>query len=586
MKKILFILFLLSSLSINCQELIVTSDKNPAIIGEQVLIQYSIDTKGDNFKSPNFKDLKVLSGPNPSTSSSYTFINGKSENKISTTYSFYIKATKEGVFNISPASVKVDGKTIKSNVYQLKVVKGNKRSIAQQKKISENLFISTEVNKRNIVLGEQILVTYKLLTRIELQNTELTSLPSLNGFWAKDLETSSRFKREIIDGIAYNVATIKKTVLTAQKLGKLLIDPMELKCSIRIQNSTRNNRDPFANFFGGGYKLKEEFITSKPITINVKALPKSPDNFTGAVGDFKIKSEIDKNQLNANDALTYKLTITGKGNIDLINPLTISFPEDFEVYDPKITNKIFEGGRKRSVKTFEYLLIPRYNGNYKIPSTKLIYYNINNKKYEITETNIHELEITPNQNTEKEGGKELIRIELEAEKKDINYIYTSTKLEKIDKNIISKKIFYWLFFLPILLTILLNFYNLFLNLEGTSNITLKNKKANKIALKRLKKAKKCIISNDYDAFFEEIEKSLWGYFSDKFKVSIADLSKQTVTTYFQSLKIDDSTKFKFINLLDECEFARYAPASNRNDQMDAVHRKAKDIIIEVETALK
>ena len=132
----------------------------------------------------------------------------------------------------------------------------------------------------------------------------------------------------------------------------------------------------------------------------------------------------------------------------------------------------------------------------------------------------------------------------------------------------------------------MNFYNLFLNLEGTSNITLKNKKANKIALKRLKKAKKCIISNDYDAFFEEIEKSLWGYFSDKFKVSIADLSKQTVTTYFQSLKIDDSTKFKFINLLDECEFARYAPASNRNDQMDAVHRKAKDIIIEVETALK
>ena len=142
MKNIIFILFLFISTISFGQKLKVTADKNPAIVGEQILIQYSIDTKGDKFKAPNFSGLRVLSGPNPSTSSSYTFINGKSENKISTTYSFYIKAIKEGDFNITPASIKVDGKTIKSKPYQIKVVKGSDRKKAQQKAIACLLYTS------------------------------------------------------------------------------------------------------------------------------------------------------------------------------------------------------------------------------------------------------------------------------------------------------------------------------------------------------------------------------------------------------------------------------------------------------------
>ena len=230
-------------------------------------------------------DLQVLSGPNPSTQSSYSFVNGKSQNSSSTTYSFYLKAVKEGAYNISPAAITVNGKTITSKAYQLKVVKGNKKNNAQQKALSENLFIKVETSKRNIVVGEQILVSYKLFTRIDLHNTELSSLPALNGFWAKDLKTSSRFKRDVVDGVAYNVATIKKSVLTAQKSGELIIDPMELKCSIRIQNK-KNNRDPFANIFGRNYQVQEELIRSKSITITVTDLPSPPYNFNGAVGNM------------------------------------------------------------------------------------------------------------------------------------------------------------------------------------------------------------------------------------------------------------------------------------------------------------
>jgi len=581
LKRIILILFVFISTLSFAQKLSVSADKNPAIVGEQILIQYSIDTKGDKFKSPNFSGLRVLSGPNPSTSSSYTFINGQSENKISTTYAFYIKAVKAGTFNITPASIKVDEKTITSKPYQLKVVKGSDRNKAQQKAIADNLFIKVEVSKKNIVVGEQILVTYKLLTRLDLHNTELSSLPALNGFWAKDLETSSRFKRDVIDGVAYNVATIKKSILTAQKSGKLSIDPMELKCSIRKKSNKRNR-----GFFGSGIEIQEEFISSKAVTINVSELPTRPVNFKGAVGSMKIKSEIDNSTAKANDAITYKLTITGTGNIELVEPLNIQFPEDFEVYDPKISDRIFEGGRKRSVKIFEYLLIPRYKGDYTIPSSSLIVYNPKTKKYTTQKTNQHKLTINASVNNEQESGNSIEQQTIKSDKKDINYIFTETNLKQIGENVLSKNLFNLLFFLPFFLLIIIWIYNKIAGKTDTNSSDWKNKKANKIALKRLKTAQICINNNDFDDLFEEIEKALWGYFSDKFKVAIADGSKETVSTYFKSSAIKNTIENKFIALLDECEFARFAPESNKNAQMDTVLPKAKNIIIEVETALK
>ena len=584
MKKLSLIIFLFCSALLQAQQLKVAADKNPAIVGEQILIQYSIGEKGDNFKSPNFKGLQVLSGPNPSTESSYSFVNGKSESKISTTYSYYLKALKEGTYNISPAIITVNGKSIKSKTYQLRVVKGSEKNKAQKKALSDNLFIKVEVSKRNIVVGEQILVSYKLFTRIDLHNTNISSLPALNGFWVKDLETSSRFKREVIDGIPYNVVTVKKSVLTAQKSGELFIDPMKLKCSIRLQTK-RNNRDPFANFFGGGYNIKEETISSKAITINVTDLPNPLPNFKGAVGKMSIKSSVDNTSINANNAITYKLTITGTGNIELIEPLDIQFPEDFEVYDPKITERIFEGGRKRSIKTFEYLLIPRYKGNYSIPSASLVIYNTKKKQYETKKSSTHALTISASKNNE-QGTGQASQQQLRTEQKDIHYIFTKSNLQVIKERVIQPTLFYILFFLPIFLLILLWIYNKIIGKTDTLSSDWKNKKANKIALKRLKTAQNCINNNDFDGLFEEIEKSLWGYFADKFKVAIADLSKETVSTYFKSSAIENTIENKFIALLDECEFARFAPTSNKNAQMDTVLDKAKNIIIEVETALK
>ena len=392
MKKSILYITLLYSLSALSQNLKVSVDKNPAIIGEQVLIQFTINGKAEDFQSPKFPGFRILSGPNPSTSSSYSYINGKSESTQSTTYSFYLKANKLGTHTISPAKVTIKGKTINSESININIVEASKKQESRDKNLENNLFIKATTTKRNIYQGEQIMVIYKLYTRIEISNTELSRLPSLNGFWNKDLETSSRFKREIIDGVAYNVATIKKTVLTAQKTGELIIDPMEVKCSIRIQ-SQQNRRDPFANFFGN-YNIKEEFIKSKPIIIQVKELPSpKPIDFDGLVGDMNLQTTINKTTVAANDAINYTIKLIGTGNIELAKPFDIKFPSDFEVYDPKMSEKIFEGGRKRSIKTFEYVLIPRFEGSYNIPETSSSIFNPITKDYRTIKSKSFEIDV-------------------------------------------------------------------------------------------------------------------------------------------------------------------------------------------------
>ena len=576
MKKTIIILYiLLYCVTLNGQQLKVLSDKNPAIIGEQILIQYSIDEKGNNFISPNFNGLRVLSGPNPSTQSSYTIINGKSESTISTTYSFYLQANKEGNYTISPAKITVNNKQIISKAYELKIVKGAANTKNQD--LSKSLFINVDVTKKNIFVGEQILVTYKLYTRIDLQNTEIYSLPNLNGFWNKDLQTSSRFKREVIDGIAYNTAIVKKSVLTAQQSGKLIIDPIEIKCGIRVQ-SKRNRNDPFANFFGNGYQVREEVIRSKKIKINVNELPASPEFFDGAVGNMEVKSEVDHNTINANEAITYKLTINGTGNIELIKPPNITFPEDFEVYDPKTIEKIFEGGRKRSVKTFEYLLIPRYEGEYTIPSLEFVFFDPKKSIYKTKKSNNHKLTINKPINSEEE--ERFIKKNVEEKKKDINYIFTESNLTSTER--INHKLFLGLFFLPFLLLIIIYIYTKYISIGNTN----KTKHANKVALKRLLSAKNCIKNDNYELFFEEIEKSLWGYFSDKFKVPLSKLSKENIIIYFENYNIKNKTQENFIQLIGSCELARYAPSNNKNNKMEKILNEAKEIIIKMEIETK
>ncbi len=469
------------------------------------------------------------------------------------------------------------------------VLKANQKSIKQDdnlnKEINKNqIYIKASTSKTKIYQGEQILVTYKLYTRVDLAETEIHTLPALNGFWTKDLETSSRYKQTNINGIAYYVATIKKVVLTAQKSGELVIDPLKIKCQIRVQKQS-NRRDPFSSFFNQ-YSLKEKLVSSNPINIEVQELPTpSQNNFNGAVGNMKITASIDKNNIKANEALTYKIQLEGTGNIELIDKINIEFPDDFEVYDPKINEKIFEGGRKRSKKTFEYLLIPRYKGEYTIPPVNFSFFNPVNSTYNTTRTQSFQLRIAKGEN----NGENLTFNSLSQQ--SINQINTDikfikTKLSKSSNHTYIKSyIFYLLFLLPIVILIILFITNKIRSQINYNDKGWRNKKAKKIAQKRLRNAETNMNNNNAEKFYEDIEKSIWGYFADKFNIQTIDLSKENIHKYFRSNNISTDIENDLISLLDNCDLLRFSPSENKHNEMEDVLKKAKQIIITMESKI-
>ena len=597
MKKILFILFLGFCFWANGQDLqlSVAVNKNPALVGEQIRVEFSIAAKGENLRGPNFKDFRILGGPNPSTSSSYSFANGKSTSQTTTTYSYFLQAKKVGNLTIGAATITAKGKQFTSKPVSIKIVQNkiqksqNSKNNKNVKKVSgKQLYLTATVNKRKIFQGEQIQVVYKLFTRVDLASTEFSKNPSLNGFWTEDIKVNSKFKREIIDGTAYNVATVKKALLTAQKSGELLIDAMEIKTQVRVQNSNnRSNRfDPFGMF--NQFSLLEKTVRSKPITITVEPLPTpKPTTFFSGVGELKIKVEVDNNTIKANEAINLKITISGSGNLALLEPFKINFPPDFEVYDPKIIDKTFSANAHTAgKKIFEYLLIPRFEGNYEIPSISYAYFHLPSKKYKTLRT--EKIPITVLKAEEKENSITTIsnKEDIKLLNSDIRYIKTKSNLQEKGNYFYNSKLFWIVFILPILLLIALLIYLKIISKTDENSIFNKSRKATKFAQKRLKTAQKHLKSGNKELFFEEVEKSLWWYFADKFSVEVAQLSKDSVRQYFEKFEIKEQTQRQFIALLADCEMARYAPSAMKIAKIEELLKSAQEIIVEVESQKK
>lgn len=550
MKKVLFLILISCNISFS-QIIEVSVNKNPILVGESFAISFSFDKKANNidFNLSNNEYVKFLSGPNKSSSSSITIVNGKRESILNTTFTYYFKAIKKGEFIIPSASITYKKDIIKSNEIRVQILNASNKQANNS--ISNNLFVKAEISKRNVFVGEQLLVTYKLFNRYDLANTEMTKLPNLDSFWKKDLETSSRFKREVVNGVAYNVATIKKMVLTPQKDGTLLIDPIEIKCSIRTNN--RNN-DPFASFFNS-YSVQEEFISSKPIKIKVKSLPRPiPNNFIGFVGSLKVESSVDKSTVKANDAINYKISFIGTGNLELLGEQKIDFPTDFEVYDAKIDDRIFQGGLKRSVKTYEYLLIPRYEGKYEIPKSIFSYFDSKSGKFKEISSKAFKINSEKSEKFLQSSQTNSISKQLVSNnKKDIRHIkYDFNQNKKI-----SNKSFNVIIFILVMILMLSKYY-----FKYIKNIYQKNTKSDKLSKIRIKKAEKYLKKNDLTKFYEEIEKSMLLFFSEKLNIEIGDFSKEKLEDLMKKKKYNTEIQNQILKIFKDIEIARYSPMSD------------------------
>ena len=577
-KTILTFIILLFNLSFNAQELKLKISPNPAKVGENILLQYSVNDKATDFIAPEISGLEIISGPNASSQSSYSYINGKTQSSITTTYSLYLRAYEKGSYKISSAYASVNGKKIKSNSTTIKV-NHTQNKTNKTNKTNKDLFVDVELSKRKIILGEPLLVEFKLYNRFNgLSNLYAKSLPQFNGFWVEEIPSDNQRKIEEINNKVYEVYTIAKYTLTPQKSGNLIIEPLEIVCQ----------------FFFNQRVIKS--LTKEVIVTNPENMPK---NYSGLVGDMKIEAEISNDTIKANEAVNYSITITGTGNIALLtwDDILTLFPNDFEIIQSEIDdNKIFKGGMVRSIKKFDYILIPKFKGKYNIPPSSITVYNSKEKSYKTNKSSERNLIVLEGDNSNEIQSKNY--------EKEINYISDNTKLKKSikhssenlsflneikrlkyfnDLHILSINIFYFILLLPILIIIKIKIYAFFNNRLKSKN---KDSKMQKIAQKRLIYAKKCIKKQDFNGFFEEVEKSLWNYFAFKFKVDSSNLSKETIYKYFKKNNLNEEIQNRFIKLLNECEFARFSSTKSKNMKMEVILNQAKKIIIEVEKSLK
>lgn len=604
MKKIILLFIgIITTIGVMADEKISFTADAPEVVvsGDQFRLTFTINSqKIRDFRAPNIQDFEVLMGPSRSQQSSTQIINGQVTSTSSITFTYILMADKEGTYTIPGATVMVNGNTHTSNSVKIKVLppdqdagQGNKSSsrnqVAGSKITDKELFITATASKTNVYEQEAFLLTYKVYTQVNLTNLH-GDTPDLKGFHTQEVELPRQktFSLEHYNGKNYSTTIWQQFVLFPQQSGKLEIPSITFDATVAQMVASA---DPFDAFFNGGsnyVNINKKLVTPK-ITINVKELPEGkPANFSGGVGEFTLSSSISTQELKTNDAVTIKLVISGSGNMKLINTPEVGFPQDFEIYDPKVDNKfnLTRDGLAGS-KVIEYLAIPRHAGDYTIPPIEFSYFDLKSQSYKTLKTEPYSLKVAKGEgNSDQVVANFTNKEDLKVLGKDIRYIKTGeTNLQPKDNYFFGTIGYYLWYIIPLVLFITFMVIYRKQAIENANVAKVRTKKANKVATKRMKNAGKLLAEKKQEAFYDEVLKALWGYISDKLNIPVSQLSKDNIEEKLNEYGVTSELVTDFINTLNECEFARYAPG-NQNEAMDKVYASALDVISKMENSIK
>jgi hypothetical protein len=602
MKKVLILqVLIMLTLATSAQDVIVSAEYPSVVtVGQQFNVSWVINAGGGEFIAPSFVGFYKLMGPQTSYSSSTQIMNGKISNQVSYTYLFFLQTVKEGKFVLSPAIFKLKGKTYSSDSIRIEVVGNNapKQNSGSQNtgnavnsqvdSNGQDIFLNLLLNRKEVFLGEHILATVKLYTRINLSGINEIKYPSFNSFMKTDLETPqlTSLQQENVNGMIFGTGVIQQFLLYPQITGEIQIDPVQM--TVLIQQKTAQS-DPFFGDFFSSYQTIPRAVASQIIKVKVKPLPGTkPDDYSGVVGKLDIKASVNKDTVNVNDAVNYKIIISGNGNLKLAAAPILKLSPDIEVYDPKVSDEIKNlpnGSSGR--KTFEYLLIPRHYGDFSIPAVSYSYFNPATGKYEKLTTqgfhfharkgNEQNTGITVYGGVSKEDVKYL--------GKDIRFLKSDAgKLFKPGKIILSKRSFYSAYILALFVFLMILFVRR-QHIRRNSDINLvRNRKAGKVAVKRLRNASACLKSNQVDMFYEELLKAIWGYLSDKLNIPVSDLTRSNIISVLNERGINEEKISSLSSILDTCEYARFAPLAS-GTEAEKVFEDASLFIRSVENSI-
>lgn len=606
----IYILLFVASLTVSAQSF-KASVPEQVQEGENFRVQFVVsDAEPSSFRGPKFdsEGFDLLAGPYTSSFSSYQVINGNAKSTSSITYTYTLCAVKKGKYTIPAASVKVGDKTLTTNPVAITVVAGSggsqssgRRGSSQsqaQDNIREtdsgtpisakDLYMTATASKTKVHEQEAILLTYKVYYTVNLSSLK-PNMPDLKGFHVQEvpLPRTKEPTLEVVNGRNYNTVVWSQYVVFPQQTGKLTIPALNFEAVV-VQRT--RNIDPWDAFFNSGSAYTEvtKNLKTPSIQIEVQPLPARPANYSGAVGQFELTSDLSPKEVKTGEALTLKLTVKGAGNMKLIKTPEVQVPKDFEAYDPKVTDntEITRNGMEGS-KEFEFVYVPRNPGNYTIPPVEFVYFDLASNSYKTLKTEAYELDIQKGKNTNAGSVSTYAKEDVHELNSDIYYIKSgNAKFVKNDTDTFFNSLQYILCYL-IPLVVFAGIVILFRKqAKANANIALvKTRKANKMAQKRLRLAKKLMGENKKNEFYDEVMRALYGYVSDKLSIPVAELNKDNIREKLATRNFNDDLTASVISTLDECEFARFAPVESGNT-MEKFYNQVINLIENVEDSFK
>jgi hypothetical protein len=572
--------------------------------GEQFRLSYHLNKEGRDLRLPELKGLELLFGPSTSTSYSQSIINGKSSSEMSVTYTYILMANKAGSYTIPAASITVDGSNYQSNSLQVKVLPpdesrgvapGDEGSKQERSSASgtgaatvsaNDAFIRAILSKNNLYEQEGFTVTFRLYTTLNVVNFGKIHFPEFEGFMVEeiDLPVNKQLQMERYNGRNYYTADLRKTLLFPQRSGRITIPSGSLEMVFSVPSGKK-----ISSFFGPQEVMVDvkKALKTNPLEIAVKPLPENkPESYANAVGNFTLKPLLSNTVTRANEAITLQLEISGTGNLKLIRTPEVAFPDNFERYDPTVDNifNVTTNGLT-GMRRIEYMVIPRYEGSYTLPPVEFTYFDPGSATYKTLTTPEYRLNVEKGESGSAPGTSFVNRQDVKVEQ-DIRFLKTGVPAFQSRDRFFVGSLGYWLWILIPLLS-LITFYLIYRKqVRENANVTLmRNRKANKIALKRLKLAERYLREQKSENFHEEVLRALWGYFSDKLAIPVARLSRDNVESELKSTGIGEELTSRFLRILDNCEFARYAPAGG-DTAMESIYQDTLDAIGAMENRLK
>ena len=606
---------LIAIFQMSAQNVIRVEAPDVVAVNEQFNVTFIIEGEKSpsDFHWSEGDDFQLVWGPQKGSSSSIQIINGKRSSSHQTTFTYILIPKSTGTFQLPVATAMLSGDKIASSSVSIQVVSdgasssqssgqggnsgkssGGGQTSSTGDISSGDLFLRLSLSRSEVVIGEPITATLKIYQRVNVVGFENAKLPTFNGFWSQETfaPTNIEFKRESLDDKIYNTALLRTYVLIPQQSGTITIEPAELVCLVNVRAAQSASSSLFDRFFQDEYQTIRKRVTTPAVKVKVNPLPAGqPASFGGGVGNFGISARLTTDNLKTHDAASLIITVSGRGNVALLEEPKVNFPPDFEVYDTKTTeNTDKSNGGTSGSKSFEYPFIPRSHGDFTIDSVEYSYYDVNSGKYVTLKTEPLHIKVAKGKGgdstpvTTVNSGVE--RKDVKSLADDIRFIFTGKPGLSGSGSFFVGSVFFWI----LLALMILGATSVYLAFRKVAAMRAdvagtKNRRATKMAQKRLKQAGEYLDKNLYTAFYEELHKALIGFVSDKLNMDMSEISKDNIASALTEGGVSEEQTKAFTDLLDACEFARYSPDGG-NEAMRSHYDAALKVISSIDSGLK